>query len=139
MIDFTIFHLSRVFFYWKFLFYFISTQKWNKKREIPWWSSNIYFFLEYRFVWCQRFHPMDTSSSIRHRFNGETPRGKFVEISSILKGESMWKLWHRFEVEISTWIRFSKPTKYQWVFRVNFSMLFRSRIEVTTLLAVSFL
>ena len=139
MIDFTISHLSRVFFYWKFLVYFISAEKWNKKREIPWGSSNIYFFLEYRFVWCQRFHPMDTSSSIRHRFNAETPRGKLVEVSSILKGESMWKLWHRFEVEISTWIWFSKPTKYRWVFHVNFSMLFRSRIDVTTLLAVSFL
>ena len=79
------------------------------------------------------------NSSIRHRFNAETPLGKFVEISSILKGESMWKLWHRFEVEISTWIQFSKPTKYRWVFHVNFSMLFRSRIDVTTLLAVSFL
>ena len=36
--------------------------------------------------------PMDTSSSIRHRFNVEIPRGNFVEVSSILKGESMWKL-----------------------------------------------
>ena len=31
--------------------------------------------------------PMDTSSSIHHRFDVEIPRGKFVEISSILKGE----------------------------------------------------
>ena len=23
--------------------------------KIPWWSSNIYFFLDYRFVWRQRF------------------------------------------------------------------------------------
>ena len=37
-------------------------------------------------------NPMDTSSSIRHRFDVEIPRGKFVEITSILKGESMWKL-----------------------------------------------
>ena len=36
--------------------------------------------------------PMDTSSSIRHRFDIEIPRGKFVEITSILKGESTWKL-----------------------------------------------
>ena len=36
--------------------------------------------------------PMDTSSSIRHRFDVEIPRGKFVEITSILKGESTWKL-----------------------------------------------
>ena len=43
--------------------------------------------------------PMDTSSSIRHRFDAEIPRGKFVEITSILKGESTWKLWHRFDVD----------------------------------------
>ena len=40
----------------------------------------------------QKSLPMDTSSSIRHRFDVEIPRGKFVEITSILKGESMWKL-----------------------------------------------
>ena len=38
-------------------------------------------------------YPMDTSSSIRHRFDFEIPRRKFVEITSILKGESTWKLW----------------------------------------------
>ena len=37
-------------------------------------------------------NPMDTSSLIRHRFDVEIPRGKFVEITSILKGESKWKL-----------------------------------------------
>ena len=58
-------------------------------------------------------YPMDTSSSIRHRFDVEISRGKFVEITSILKGESTWKLWHRFDVEISTWIQLSKSTKYQ--------------------------
>ena len=37
--------------FWSFLslllkisFYFTSTEKWDYKREIPWWSSNIYFF-----------------------------------------------------------------------------------------------
>ena len=35
---------------------------------------------------------MGTSSSIRHRFDVEIPRGKLVEISSILKGESTWKV-----------------------------------------------
>ena len=39
----TAFDLSRVF-SWRFLVYFISTEKWDEKREIPWWSSNIYFF-----------------------------------------------------------------------------------------------
>ena len=33
---------------------------------------------------------MDTSLSIRHQFDVELPRGKFVKISSILKGESTW-------------------------------------------------
>ena len=33
---------------------------------------------------------MDTS--FRHRSDVEIPRGKFVEILSILKGESTWKL-----------------------------------------------
>ena len=36
--------------------------------------------------------PVDTFLSINHRFNIEIPRGKFVEISSILKDESTWKL-----------------------------------------------
>ena len=44
---------------------------------------------------------MDTSSSIRHRFDVEVPQGKFVEITLILKGKSMWKLRYRFDEEIS--------------------------------------
>ena len=36
--------------------------------------------------------PMDTSSSTRYRFDVQIPRGMFVEITSILKGESTWKL-----------------------------------------------
>ena len=36
--------------------------------------------------------PMDTSLSISHRFDIEIPHGKFVEISSVLKGKSTWKL-----------------------------------------------
>ena len=86
-----------------------------------------------------RAFPMDTSLSIRHRFHIEIPRGKFVEISSILKGESTWKLWHRFNLKISTWVRLSKSTKYRWVLHVDFSMLLRPRIDVTALLAVSVL
>ena len=82
-------------------------------------------------------YPMDSSSSIRHRFDVEIPRGKFVEITSILKGESTWKLWHRFDVDISTWIRLSKSTKYRWVLHVDFSMSFRRQIDVTSVLAVS--
>ena len=82
-------------------------------------------------------NPMDTPSSIRYRFVVEIPRGKFVETTSILKSESTWKLWHRLDVEISTWIRLSKSTKYGWVFHVDFPMSFRRRIAVTSLLAVS--
>ena len=44
---------------------------------------------------------MDTYSSIRHRFDVEIPLGKLVEITSILKGESTWKLWHRFDVDLT--------------------------------------
>ena len=84
-----------------------------------------------------RPYPMDTSSSIRHRFEVEIPRGKFIEITSILKGESTWKLWHRLDVEISTWIRLSKSTKYQWVFHVDFSTLFQHGIDITFVMAVS--
>ena len=83
--------------------------------------------------------PMDTSLLIRHRFDVEIPRGKFVEITLILKGESTWKLWHRFNVDISTWNQLSKSTKYRWVLHVNFSMLFRRQINVTSVLAVSIL
>ena len=36
--------------------------------------------------------PMDTSSSIRNRFDVEIPRKKLAENSSILKNESTWKL-----------------------------------------------
>ena len=73
--------------------------------------------------------PTGTSSSIRHRLDVEIPRGKFVEITSILKGESTWKLWHRFDVDISTWIRLSKSTKYRWVLHVDFSMAFQRQVE----------
>ena len=80
--------------------------------------------------------PVETSWLIRHRLDVEIPLGKFAEITSVLKGESTWKLWHRFDVENSTWIRLSKSTKYWWVFHVDFSMLFRRRIDVTSVLAV---
>ena len=82
----------------------------------------------------ERAYPMDTFSSIRHRFDVEIPRGEFVEIRSILKGESTWKWWHRFDVDISTWIRLSKSTKYRWVLHVDFSMSFRRQIDVTSAL-----
>ena len=36
-------------------------------------------------------NPMDTFSSIRHQFDVEIPR-EFVELTSILKEESTWKL-----------------------------------------------
>ena len=84
-------------------------------------------------------YPMDTSSSIPHRFDVEIRRGKFAEITSILKGEFTWKLWHWFNVDISMWIRLSKSTKYRWVLHVDFSMSFRRQIDVTSVLAVSIL
>ena len=36
-------------------------------------------------------NPRDSSSLIRHRLEVEIPRGKFIKISFILKGESAWK------------------------------------------------
>ena len=68
-----------------------------------------------------------------HRFDVEVSHWMFVEITSILKGDSTWKSWYRLDVEISTWIRLSKSTKYRW----DFSMSFRRWIDVTFVLAVS--
>ena len=85
------------------------------------------------------FYPIETSSSIRHRFDIEIPRELFVEILSILKGESTWKLWHRLDVEMSTWIRLSKWTKHWWVLHMDFSVSFQRRIDVTALLIVCIL
>ena len=64
---------------------------------------------------------MDTSSSICHRFDVDIPRGK---LHRFLKGESTWKLWHRFDVEISAWIRLSRSAKCRWVLHLGFSMAF---------------
>ena len=35
--------ISRVFSYWRFLVNLISTEKWNEKKEVPWWRWNTYF------------------------------------------------------------------------------------------------
>ena len=51
----------------------------------------------------------------------------------------MWKLWHRFDVEISTWIPLSKSTKYWWDLHVDFSTLLWCGINITAaLLTVPF-
>ena len=84
--------------------------------------------------YCISSFPMDLWNL--HRFDVQILRGKFVKITSILRDESTWKLWHRFELEISTWIRLSKPTKYRWVLHVDFSKLLRCRIDVTSVLSV---
>ena len=97
---------------------------------------HLYFWERYQIAfWCA----MDTSPSIGHWFDVKIPPGKFVEIKSILKGESTWKLWHRFDVDILMWIQFSKSTKYQRVLHVDFSVLFRGQTGVTFVLAVSIL
>ena len=89
------------------------------------------------FMYTHRENPMDTSLLICHWFDVKISRGKFLDISSILKDESMRKLCHQFDVEISTWIRLSKLTKYRWVLYVDFSISFRRRIDVTAVLVVS--
>ena len=73
--------------------------------------------------------------SIRRRNSTWKVRGNYID----LKGESTWKLWHRFDVDISTWIRLSKSTKYWWVLHVDFSMSFRCQSDLTSALAVSIL
>ena len=35
------------FFYWRFRVCSILTEKWNKKREIPWWSSYLHVNVQY--------------------------------------------------------------------------------------------
>ena len=104
-------------------------------------SNNSLSLLLFHGLWKGKIEyiSMDTSPSIRHQFDVEISRGTFVEISLILKDESTWKLWHCFYVEISTWIRLSKSTKYRLVFHVDFLMSFRCRIDVTASLDVSFL
>ena len=63
-------------------------------------------------------NPMDSSWSIRHPFDVDIPRGKFVKMTKILKGESttsIMKLLHplgNYDID-STWIRLSKLTKYR--------------------------
>ena len=55
IIDYTIFHISRIFFHWRFLIYFISTENWIKKGKYPNGTQIFTFFLENKFVWRQRF------------------------------------------------------------------------------------
>ena len=74
--------------------------------------------------------PMDTSLSIRHQFDVEIPRGKFVKISLILKDKSTWKLWHWFDVGLT--FQFDEIS-------MDFSMFFRRQMEITSVLAVSIL
>ena len=58
------------------------------------------------------------------RFDVETtqknPRGKLINISSILKIEFTSKFPHRIDVIISTWIRLSKSMKSRRTFHVEF-------------------
>ena len=69
---------------------------------------------------------MDTCSSILPRFNVELPRGKFVEFTSILKGESTWN----FDID-SMW-KFRRGFNFQnrhnidefatWIFLCRFDV-----------------
>ena len=59
-------------------------------------------------------------------------------VGSSSKLHRFWKANPRGNYDIdSTWIRLSKSTKYRWVLHVDFSTLFRRRIDVTSVLAVS--
>ena len=72
---------------------------------------------------------METASTEVSRFDVETtsknPRGKLIDISSILKVESTSKFPGRIDVIISTWIRLSKSMKSRRTFNVEF----RRRID----------
>ena len=50
----------------------------------------------------------------------KNPRGKLIDISSILKVESTLKFPRRIDVIISTWIRLSKSMKSRRTFNVEF-------------------
>ena len=80
-------------------------------------------------------HIFVDSPSIRCRNSTWKLRGNYINFER----ESTSKLWHRFDVDISTWIRLSKSTKYRWVLYVDFSMSFQRQIDVTSVLAVSIL
>ena len=55
VMGFTIYHLSRIFFYWRFLIYVISTEKWNKKGKYPNGVQIFTFLPKHRPVWRQIF------------------------------------------------------------------------------------
>ena len=74
------------------------------------------------------YYPMGTSSSIRHRFDGEIPRGKFVKITSILKGESTWKLWHLLELWHLLHLKIMTSDS-TWIFRRGFDFQNRRNID----------
>ena len=76
--------------------------------------------------------PIDSPSIRRRNFTWKVRRN-YIDFER----KSTWKLWHRFDVEIPTWIRLLKSTKYRCVLNVDFSTLFRYRIDVTSVLAVS--
>ena len=78
----------------------------------------------------------------------------FVDLPWIWRRNSTWKVRGNYidferqmDVEIMTSIRrgyfdvdsLSKSTKYRWVLHVNFSMLFRRQIDITSVLTVSIL
>ena len=60
-----------------------------------------------------RSHPMDTFSSIRDLFDIEITRRRFVDISSLMKGESTWKRWNRSDMD--TWRRFGFQNRWNIV------------------------
>ena len=99
------------------------------------WGKTLSSFLSYYMFTSQV--PIEISSPILHQFDVEIPCKKFVEITSILKGECTWKLWHPFDVDISTCIQLSKSMKYRWVLHLVFFMSFRRQIDVISVLAVS--
>ena len=73
--------LSRVF-SWRFLAYFISTEKWNERREKSWWSSSIYFF-----AWVSICLTSEISKEIRQMviWSGNVFKGNLMLHFSLLE------------------------------------------------------
>ena len=66
---------------------------------IPGSAPGFCVWLSNRLQIFDRANLMGTSLLANHRFGVEITRRKFIGISSILKGESTRKLWHRFDVD----------------------------------------
>ena len=88
----------------------------------------IYLFLHkdlFKRHWLSTGSPINTSLSIRHRFDIEISRRTLVDISSIMKGESTWKgdIEDIDDMIGLSWLDFEIRMSYPRIFFDAFSML----------------